>query len=215
MKSTPISDETYSYICRYFSSEDDFLRSLNDEAESLEIPPIQVSPDQLTFLQVFLQGMSAKYVLEIGSLAGYSSIGMARALPEDGKVVALEINAQYADFIRKKAEKAGVSDKIEVHVGAAARILSKWKPDFLFDFVFIDADKPNYVNYLDLVYPLLRKGGIIAGDNALAWGEIANEQTDREDVQGMQAFNKKLSADKRFQSCLLPIGDGMAIGVKL
>lgn len=215
MKGQPVTDKIYNYILENFSAEDDFLRQLNVEAAEAEMPPIHIAPDQLAFLQVLLRGMSARRVLEIGSLAGYSTIGMARALPEDGKVVALELNPQSAEFIRRKAEQAGVGNKVEVILGDARATLSDYKPVDLFDFVFIDADKQSYSVYLELAAPLLRVGGIIAGDNALAWGKIADEDTEENDVRGMRAFNKLLSDRPDIQACLAPIGDGMAIGVKL
>lgn len=215
MKGTPLTDKVYDYLLEHFSAEDDFLRSLNSEALQLGMPPIQVSAEQLAFMQVLLRAMGAKYVMEIGSLAGYSAIGMARALPEDGKVVAFELNPAYADFIRRKAEEAGVAHKVDVHVGDAKRILPDYKPGHLFDFVFIDADKSGYVTYLDLAVPLVRPGGLIAGDNALAWGQIADKDAQGNDVRGMQNFNRAISSHPQLQACLVPIGDGMAMGVKL
>lgn len=215
MKGTPLTEKIYDYLLENFSAEDDFLRSLNSEAQQLGMPPIQVAPEQLAFMQVMLRSMGAKNVLEIGSLAGYSSIGMARALPEGGKVVAFELNPAYADFIRRKAEEAGVADKIEIHVGDAKRILPDYKPEHPFDFVFIDADKSGYVTYLNLTVPLVRIGGLIVGDNALAWGQIADEDAQGNDVRGMQSFNKAISSHPQLQACLVPIGDGMAMGVKL
>lgn len=215
MKGAQITDATYNYILKHFSAEDDFLATLNSDARAKDIPAIQVAPEQLAFMQVLLQGMGAKYVLEIGSLAGYSAIGMARALPAGGKVVAFELNADYAQFIRQKAADAGVADKVEVHVGDAKKVLQDFRSDCEFDFVFIDADKSGYVEYLHLVLPLVRVGGIIAGDNTLAWGRIAEENTDDNSVHGLQAFNKAISAHPQLQTCLVPIGDGMTMGVKL
>lgn len=215
MKGAQITDTTYNYILEHFSAEDNFLAALNNEARAKEIPAIHVAPEQLAFMQVLLQGMGAKYVLEIGSLAGYSAIGMARALPAGGKVVAFELNADYAEFIRQKAKEAGVADKVEVHVGDAKKVLQHFRPDYEFDFAFIDADKSGYVTYLDLVFPLVRTGGIIAGDNTLAWGRIAEEESDDNSVRGLRAFNKVISAHPQLQTCLVPIGDGMTMGVKL
>lgn len=215
MKGTPVTDKVYSYILEYFSAEDEFLRTLNSEAQAAGIPAIHISPDQLSFLQVLLKSMNARYVLEVGSLAGYSTIGMARALPEGGKVVAFELNPQHAEFIRRKAAEAGVADKVEVIVGDAKKNLAEYKPNCEFDFVFIDADKSGYVAYLEYTMPMLRVGGLVAGDNALAWGKIADDDAEGNDVRGMQRFNKALAARADLQVAMLPIGDGMAMGVKL
>ncbi len=215
MKGTPMSEASYDYVCSLFSSEDEFLRRLNAEAEEAGIPPIHISIEQLAFLQVLLRSINARNILEIGSLAGYSAIGMARALPEDGKVICLEIEPQSVQFIRRKAEEAGMSHKIDVLQGDAATLLTNYQPASTFDFIFIDADKPRYKQYMELTLPLLRQGGIIAGDNALAWGKIADTNTDEPDVQGMQEFNKALSVSEELQACMVPVGDGMAMGVKL
>lgn len=215
MKGTPLTEDTYDYICRLFPAEDDFLRNLNRDAEAAEIPPIHISPEQLAFLQVFLRSMGAKRVLEIGSLAGYSAIGMARALPKDGMVICLELEPQSVQFIRRKAEEAGLSHKIRVIQGDAAESLRNLGAEAPFDFVFIDADKPQYKAYMELSYPLVRQGGVIAGDNALAWGKISQESIEEPDVRGMQVFNRALAEHPGMQACLVPVGDGMAMGVKL
>lgn len=215
MKGTPLTEDSYQYICDLFPAEDEFLRELNAEAETAGIPAIQISPEQLAFLQVFLRAMNARFVLEIGSLAGYSAIGMARALPEDAKVVCIEIEKRSVDFIHKKAEEAGLSHKIHLVNGNALDVLKDLEPGFLFDFVFIDADKPNYAAYLELSLPLTRKGGVIAGDNALAWGKISDLSNTEPDVIGMQNFNRALSEHPQLQGCVVPVGDGMAMGVKL
>ncbi len=214
MKCAAITPEIHHYICEMFPAEDDFLRQLNVDSVQHGMPAISIAPEQLAFLQMLLRSLSAKYVLEIGSLAGYSAIGMARVLPEDGKVVAFEVNPKHAEFIHKKAVAAGVDHKIQLHVGDAKQLLQDFVPNFEFDFVFIDAEKTGYVRYLELSAPLVRKGGIICGDNTLAWGEIANGASADTTVQALQAFNRAMSTDDRLQSCLVPIADGMTLGTK-
>ena len=113
MKGTPISDETFEYMVDLFPVEDDLLRSLRAEAIAAEIPEIQISPEQGAFMQVLLRGMGARRVIEVGALAGYSSIIMARALPEDGRVTTIERDPLRAEFAREQARKAGLADKIE------------------------------------------------------------------------------------------------------
>ncbi|MES2766736.1 MAG: O-methyltransferase [Bacteroidota bacterium] len=211
---TPVTEEISDYLNQHFSAEDDFLKNLKREAAEAEIPEICISPEQGAFLQVFLKSMQARYILEIGSLAGYSAITMARALPEGGKLIALELKEEYAEFIRRKAIEAGVGDKIEVYSGDAKEFLKDFKPDFKFDFVFIDADKRSYVEYLQFTFPLVRKGGVIAGDNALAWGQVARETPPSEDVGSIQNFNKELFSHPQLQVCMVPVGDGMAMGFK-
>jgi O-methyltransferase len=214
MKYTALTEPLHDYICATFPAEDDFLRRLKEDGEAAGMPPIHIAPEQVAFLQTLLRGINARFVLEIGSLAGYSAIGMARALPENGKVVCFESEASRADFIRRKAAEAGISHKIEVHTGDAKQLLQEYHPDFAFDFVFIDADKVGYVRYLELTLPLLRPGGMLSGDNTLAWGNIADEHSEDKTVQALRAFNHAVSTHPQLSGCLLPIGEGMTLAVK-
>ncbi|MFY8160016.1 MAG: O-methyltransferase [Candidatus Kapaibacteriota bacterium] len=214
---TLITEEIFNYLIDNFSAEDEFLTKLKSDATAEKIPEICISPEQGRFLQFYLKSINAKYVLEIGSLAGYSAITMARALPEDGKVIALEIFKKNADFIREKAKEAGLEHKIEVINEDASKFLKDYKPDFEFDFVFIDADKKNYSKYMELTYPMVRKGGVICGDNALGFGHIAEKDPKSEpgNVKAIQAFNQNMKNHTGLFSCLVTMGDGMCMGIKL
>ena len=217
MTHTPVTADIDGYLQNGFSAEDEFLLELKRDAAENGFPDIAIGGVQSAFLQVFLRSMNAKYVMEIGSLYGYSAIVMARALPDDGKVVCFELQEKYCDYIRKKAEEAGVGHKIEVYSGNAKRVLKDYNPDYKFDFVFIDADKPSYSAYLDLTYPLVRKGGVIAGDNCLAWGYVAQSEFTFEpiNVAAIKKFNHAIIAHPGLQHCFVPIGDGMAMGLKI
>ncbi len=214
---TLITDEIFDYLCENFSAEDETLRKLKEDAIAYGIPEICISPEQGKFLQFFLKSINAKYVLEIGSLFGYSAITMAQALPADGKVICLEIFQKNADFIKEQVEKLGLSHKIEVVTMDAVKFLKDYKPDFELDFVFIDADKKAYSKYMELCTPLIRKGGILCADNALAFGHIAetNPKNEPGNVKALQAYNKNLIANSQYFSCLVTMGDGMAMGYKL
>lgn len=220
--STPITPEINAYIQSLFSSEDAFLQQLNKEAEREGIPPISIAPEQTRLLQVLLRAINARVVIEIGSLAGYSTIAMARALPNDGVLTALEMEPRHAAFIRKKVAEAGL-DTITVVEGAALDTLpgvismlqERFNTSTPVDAVFIDADKPNYENYLTMVLPAVRKGGLIMGDNALGFGYIASDPPADElhNVQAMRSFNHTMSAHPQLLSTLIPLGDGITIGV--
>ncbi|MCL5992464.1 MAG: O-methyltransferase [Bacteroidetes bacterium] len=214
---TEITEEIYSYINDKFTLEDEFLKNLQKEALSLGFPDISISPQQVSFLGFILKTINAKYVLEIGSLAGYSAIAMARELPVDGKLITVEIDKERADFISRKTIEAGLGNIIEVVNADALEFLRNYKPDFKFDLVFVDADKQGYVDYLNYAIPLLRKGGIFAADNALAFGEIAKSESDNrtEEVLAVRAFNDALAANPNLKSSLVTIGDGLAMSVKL
>ncbi len=217
---TPVSPAIADYLTTHFNAEDEFLARLRQEAADNDIPPIHISGEQGAFIQLFLRAMNAKRVLEIGSLAGYSAILMARALPKDGRVVCAEINQDYCDFIRRKAQQAALSSNIEVHCGSGMDVINTLSQqannDSLFDFVFIDADKPNYLNYFHAALALVRQGGVICADNTLAWGEIANPETEFEphNVRALQEYNRVVSTHPDVQCCLVPLGDGMTLAYK-
>lgn len=219
MSSSPtlINNDIFNYLLDNFSSEDEFLRQLKKDANSENIPEICISPEQGKFLQFFLKAINAKYVLEIGSLAGYSAITMARALPEGGKLYAIEVNEKHADFIERKVEEADLDDKVVVVNSDAKDFLDNWRPDFDLDFVFIDADKRGYVHYMEKCTPLLRKGGVLCADNALAFGYIAGGEPENEkrSVEAIRDFNQKFLANQNYDHCLATLGDGMAMGIKL
>lgn len=214
---TEITNEIFNYLLDNFSAEDEFLVNLKKEASEQGIPEICISPEQGRFLQFYLKSINAKYVLEIGSLAGYSAIVMARALPSDGKVIAVELNPRNAEFIKLQAEKAGLSHIIEVVNQDAQNFVKDFKPDYELDFVFIDADKRAYHKYFDYTAPLVRIGGVICADNALAFGMIAQENPESEpkNVNALKRYNEKVINDKGFFTTLVTMGDGMAMSLKL
>lgn len=213
---TEITDNIYSYLLERFSGEDEFLTQLNKEAEAEGFPPIHISPDQSRFLLFFLKAIGAKNVMEIGSLAGYSAISMARALPEGSKVTALEKFKKNCDFIRRKVSEAGLDDKIEVVDGDARDFLKGYSPESPLDFVFIDADKRSYKHYVEKLTPHIRQGGIICADNALAFGHIASEapEEERKNVQAIREFNDWMVANPAYDCTLVTMGDGMLMAVK-
>ena len=215
--STALTEELNKYVVENFSAEDDFLRNLVAESLAEGIPPISIAPEQTAFLQVLLRSIGARRVLEVGSLAGYSAIAMARALPADGELIACEIDASFAAFIERKAHEAGLAGVIRVVHGPALLSIATLPREPRLDAVFIDADKINYVRYLDLVLPMLRVGGLIIGDNALAWGHVADADPDFEpqNVIAIREFNERMSTHPQLQSALVPLGDGMVIGIKL
>jgi predicted O-methyltransferase YrrM len=214
MKGTPVTDEVIDYINELFPAEDELLRQLRVDAEAAGIPPIAISAEQAAFMQVLLRGAGARRVIEIGTLAGYSAITMARALPDDGELVTLEVNPLHAEFASAQIARAGLAHKARVLTGSALDLLERdLAGSGPYDFAFIDADKPAYRRYLELLVPMMRSGGLIAGDNAMAWGRIADASTTEANVIGMREFNRAVADDPRLQGCLVPIGDGMCLAV--
>ena len=177
---------------------------------------IHIDATQGKFLQVLMRACNAKRVVEVGSLFGYSAIWMARALPADGVLVALEINPLHVRVIRENAQRAGLADKINVIEGDARETLPALKARSPFDFAFVDADKMGYVDYFEQVMMLLRPGAIIVADNMSAHGNVWNADADaktRGNVPTIRALNQRMATHPRLTSLLIPLGDGMCVGV--
>lgn len=215
---TEITSETYTYLCKNFAKEDEFLQKLNEEAKALGIPDIRISADQAAFLRYMLKAVKAKNVLELGSLAGYSAISMARALPANGKLVAVELIEMHAKFIGRKAGEAGLRDIIHVENRTASDYLDSLCDEDIFDFVFIDADKERYIEYFDKSARHLKRGGIIAADNVLAFGYLTSDEIPEEEIEDVEAirkFNDHIAGRKDFETSLVTIGDGLSLSLKL
>ena len=217
MKGTPLTEETYEYIVDLFArDEEQLLHKMQGRAQEAGVPMIMIGTEQAKFVGMFLKSIKAKDALDVGTLFGYSAAIMSRALPADAKVVTLEYSDRHAEVARENFKELGLKN-IELIVGAALESM-KQMADNSFDFIMIDADKPNYSNYLKEALRLIRAGGVIAGDNALVWGKIATKDIPKGDpdytsATAMQAFNKAFAAEKRMFSIIVPVGDGLAMGV--
>ncbi len=209
MKGVPLNEELYQYIVNTFAKEDEVLKSVVAETQRLEMPLIQVSPENGKFLQLLIKIIGARNVLEIGTLAGYSTIWMARGLPDNGKLVTLEFEKKHSEAARKNFVRAGLENKIEIITGPAIESLDKLKSS-KFDFAFIDADKVNYPAYFDKVIEMMNKGGLITADNTLRDGKIVDADTD-EGTEAVKIYNKKVASDPRVESLLVPISDGVTV----
>ncbi len=215
MKGVPLTEALYQYLCDFGKAEDAFLRELKAESAALGMPQIHISPEQLACLQLLLRIVQPKNVVEIGSLAGYSTLGMLRVLPPEATLYAFEKNPAYAERIRQKAEQLQAAAKLTVVVGDAHEELRRFPLPSPIDFVFLDADKAGYRDYWELLDPLVRSGGIIAADNALMGGHILDRDPQDPDVRAMQTFNEFVKNRAHYHSCIIPVGDGMIVAVKL
>lgn len=208
------------YISELLAPEDqvlkDTIRSLDEEG----FPQISVTANHGKLLQVMAALTNARKMLELGTLAGYSTIWLARALPEDGKIITLEIDPRHSELARKNIEKAGLSSKVDFRVGRAIEILPKMIMDEEgpFDLIFIDADKPPYAEYFEYALKLARPGTVIICDNVIREGKVLDEHTPDEKVRGVQRFNKLLADHKNITATIIQtVGvkehDGIAIAV--
>lgn len=214
MKSVPLNEELYNYILERFVPEDSLLNELISETEALNIPLIQISPEQGKFLTLICKLCNAKNALEIGTLTGFSGIHIARGLTENGKLVTVEIEQKHGDIAKKYFEKAGLKDKTEVVISPALdymKILIEEKRSF--DFIFIDANKTNYPDYLEMALNLSHSGTAITMDNMIKNGRVIEDAGDDEDLRFIQFTNNILSKDNRIETLLVPIGDGITLSV--
>lgn len=201
------------YVNEHFAHEDEVLQWIQAEAQRNEMPKISIRPFEGRLLQFLLTAIGARKVVEIGTLAGYSGVWMARALPADGKLYTLEKSAKHAQVARASFARAGVSGKVEMLEGAAQDLLHKLTAQGSFDFVFIDADKASYGDYFAWSVENLRIGGMVAAHNAFRDGRIILPENDED--RAMLAFNQALADDKRLESTIIGVGDGMAVGIKV
>jgi predicted O-methyltransferase YrrM len=206
------------YIENLFVPPDAALDQNLKDAEAAGLPAIAVAPGQGRMMYLLAKIANAKRILEIGTLGGYSTTLLARALPHDGKVVTLELSPRNAEVARKNLERAGVSQLVEIRVGPAGDTLAKMiqAGEEPFDFVFIDADKTGYVGYLNQVLQLSRSGTVILGDNLIRHGDVLpGAVAPDESAVGVRAYNELIASHPRLESILIPIlkdkVDGMSI----
>jgi caffeoyl-CoA O-methyltransferase len=207
-------------ITQLFAPEDEGLKNALRAGRETGLPEIQISPIQGKLLQLLATANQARKILEIGSLAGYSGIWLARALPADGHLISIEINPHHADVIRTSFSQAGVSDRTEVRVGKALDVLPQLATEAPFDLIFIDADKAPYPHYLEWALKFSRSGTIIVADNCIRGGsalQIADTNTLDPDTAGLVQYNQLVRNNPRLTSLALAIDedntDGFTISV--
>ena len=206
-------DERFErYITELFAAEDPILSKIRARHESEKLPAINVSPEEGKLLHLLLLLIQAKHVLEIGSLGGYSGVWLARALPADGRLVTIERDPKHARIAREAFAAAGLQDRIELIEGPALDVLPTLKPGF--DAVFIDADKEPLPHYFAWGMKLLRRGGLLLCDNAFFHGAAVDPNDDSPNAEGVRKFNELASRDPRLVATIIPVRDGLVIGVK-
>lgn len=205
------------YIRQLFAPEDSLLQEIAASLERINMP-IQIGPEEGKLLQLFITLSGAKRIVEIGTLGGYSSLWMARALPEDGQLFTIEKEPAHAAIAETFFNRSGLQEKIRLLVGEATRILPTLTQEGPFDMVFIDADKISYGKYLDWAEKNVRPGGLIIGDNTLLFGAVyedaPTEGISREAWQVMQHFNQKLSNGNQYLSTMVPTKEGLTVAIR-
>lgn len=209
MKGVPLNDDLYSYILNTFVDEDEILKSILEKTKEHNLPQIHISPENGKILYLLAKMIKAVNAIEIGTLAGYSSIWIARALPENGKLITIEYEQSHAIVSAENFKNAGLENKINLIHGDAREILDRMRGE-KFDFAFIDADKVSYPEYFRKLLPLINSGGLIAADNTLRDGEIIKNIAD-EGTKAVQKYNSIAAKEPSVISLLIPISDGLTI----
>jgi predicted O-methyltransferase YrrM len=204
------------YIAEHAVREAPVLRELRKATASVKWSGMQIGADQGNLMALLVKLAGAKRCLEIGTYTGYSALAVALALPKDGKIICCDISEEWTAIGKPFWKKAGVEKKIDLRIGPALRTLDQLlkSQKGKFDFVFIDADKENYLKYYERCLKLVRRGGLIAIDNVLWSGEVANEKAQDATTLALRKFNDKLHKDKRVDLVMLSIGDGVTLALK-
>lgn len=213
-ESIGLSPELNDYIVKAHPPEHPVLRKLRQRTAKLPMASMQIAPEQGHFLAFLVRLIGARRTLEIGTFTGYSALAVALALPDSGKVVACDVSEEWTAIARQHWEEAGVAKKITLRLAPALETLAalgqEGKPG-RFDFAFIDAHKPEYDAYYEACLRLVRVGGLIAFDNMLQDGRVADRSDRGASVTAIRALNAKLAKDDRVDAVLLPLGDGMTL----
>ena len=212
-----IDDRIYDYLTEVAIDESDLLHQLRKETAQLEYSVMQISPEQGQFMSLLIKLMGAKRALEIGTFTGYSSICVASAMADDGELICCDISPQWTGIAEKYWALAKLEHKIKLFIQPAEKTLQTLIDDgkqSTFDFIFIDADKQNYIQYYEMALTLLRKGGIIAVDNTLWSGAVADPSNVEPGTRAIRRFNQMIKEDTRVSKSLLPIGDGLTLILK-
>ena len=212
-----MTEPLYDYLLSINRPLPDVLNRLREETLKLPMAMMQISVEQGRFMGLLIELMGVRRALEVGVFTGYSALTVALALPEDGRLIACDISEEWTSIGRRYWQEAGVAGKIDLRIGPALDTLDgllALGQAGTFDFVFIDADKPNYDSYYERALKLLRPNGLIAIDNTLWSGKVADETAQDESTVALRALNARLRDDDRVTLSVLPIGDGLTLALK-
>ena len=214
LKTLSLTEEVYDYILEHGVREPPLLARLREVTAALPDSNMQISPEQGQFLTLLVKLIGARQCIEVGTYTGYSSLAVALALPADGRLVACDINSTTTAIARQFWREAGVESRIELRLQSALTTLDELLAAggaAHFDFAFIDADKTGYRAYYEKLLTLIRPGGLIAVDNTLWGGQVADPQDRDTDTVALRAFNDHVHRDERVDISLVPISDGLTL----
>ncbi len=212
LKTSHMPEDLHDYMLRVGVREPDVLARLRAETAPLPLSIMQISADQGAFMAMLVKLLDMRRILEIGVFTGYSSLAMALALPDDGRITALDVSEEWTAIARRYWQEAGVADRIDLQLAPALesldRLIERGKAG-LYDFAFIDADKENYPHYYERSLQLVRPGGLIAIDNAFHLGRVVDPASANAETQIIDRLNRTIHDDDRVDIALTPIGDGI------
>ncbi|MEZ5561810.1 MAG: class I SAM-dependent methyltransferase [Gammaproteobacteria bacterium] len=213
-RSLTMDEQLQAYLQNVSLREPLVLARLRAETAALPMAVMQISPEQGQFMAFLLKLIGARHCLEIGTFTGYSALVCALALPADGRLVALDVSEEWTAIARRYWAEAGVAERIELRLGSASQTLREMAAEGMqghFDFIFVDADKTGYDDYLEQGCKLLRTGGLMIFDNVLWSGRVADPAVDDADTLALRALNRKLHVDSRFDLSMVAIDDGLTL----
>jgi len=213
-----LDDKVYRYVLDHTVREHPVLAELREATTGMKHGGMQIGPDQGQLMQLLVKTLGARRTIEVGVFTGYSSLAVALALPDDGRIVACDVSEEWTSMARRYWEKAGVAKKIDLRLAPALETLDALvaaQGSGQYDFAFIDADKSAYRDYYERCLVLLRKGGLVAIDNTLWSGAVVNADDRSKDTVAIRELNDFIANDKRVASSLLSVGDGVTLALKL
>jgi caffeoyl-CoA O-methyltransferase len=176
---------------------------------------MQIGHDQAVFMETLTRATGARNAIEVGTFTGYSALAIARGLPKDGRLLCLDINEEWGRIAREHWDRSGVGDRIELRIGPGAEAIRQMPEAGQFDLAFIDADKPGYAEYYELLLPRMRRGGLLLADNTLSNRGVVDPNAHDEATEAMRVFNRDLAADSRVRVSILTVGDGLTVAERL
>lgn len=216
-KSLNLNNAVYDYMLSVSLDEPDIMRRCRKQTATHPMARMQIAPEQGQFFRFLVHSLGVRNAIEIGVFTGYSSLAIALSLPDNGKLLACDNDSEVTNIARQYWVEAGVEHKIDLRLAPALQTLDELLSNadqHRFDFAFIDAHKPQYIDYYEKLLPLMRSGGVLAIDNVLWNGNPADPGCTDEDTDGIRRFNEHIRQDSRVQLCLLPIADGITLAYK-
>ena len=217
-KTISVSNNLYAYLLENSLCEPEILRRLREENASHPKAEFQIAPEQGQFMRLLVQVLGVRRAIEVGVFTGYSALSVALAMPPGGRLVACDVSEEFTNVAKRYWEEAGVAQKIDLRLGPALETLDsliRAGQAGSYDFVFIDADKVNYVAYHERALSLVRSGGLVAIDNTLWYGYVADDAKNDSDTISIRALNRRILEDNRVLASLLPLADGLTLALKL